>query len=227
MRTLLTLSMLLLLAAALAACSDGDGQDPPAPSPDAETLGDDPDDTGEAEDDGEVAVDGEADPGDDGEPSDDAEAGDADAGDESDIGASETEGEGIESGEETEEGTLVARIDSGGLPFELSASAEEGQVCAHFIAGEGEDERCDWPVDPDEGLVAEVLTVDGMQSVFAVVSDDVATVEVVGVADSTTELEVLDVGDDARVAGAPPVDAEAVTVIALDDSGDEVARVDL
>ena len=224
MRTLLTMTMLLLLVA-LAACSDGDGQDTLEPPPDAETPGDDRDDAGEAEDGA-----GDTDAGDTGE-ADDADAGDeaddADAGDESEVGASETEGEGIESGEETEGGTLVARIDSGGLPFELSASAEEGQVCAHFIAGEGEDERCDWPVDPDEGLVAEVLTVDGMQSVFAVVSDDVATVEVVGVADSTTELEVLDVGDDTRVAGAPPVDAEAVTVIALDDSGDEVARVDL
>ena len=207
MRTLLTISMLPVLAA-LAACSDGDGQDTLEPPPGAEAPGDDPDDAGEAENDNGQA--------------------DADhAGDESDVGASETEGEGIESGEETEEGTLVARIDSGGLPFELSASAEDGQVCAHFVAGEGEDERCDWPTDPDEGLVAEVLTVDGMQSVFAVVSDDVATVEVVGVAGGTTELEVLDVGDDARVAGAPPVDAEAVAIIALDDSGGEVAHVDL
>ena len=224
MRTLLTMTMLLLLVA-LAACSDGDGQDTLEPPPDAETPGDDRDDAGEAEDGA-----GDTDAGDTGE-ADDADAGDeaddADAGDESEVGASETEGEGIESGEETEGGTLVARIDSGGLPFELSASADDGQVCAHFIAGQGEDERCDWPAEPDEGLVAEVLTVDGMQSVFAVVSDDVATVEVVGVTDSTTELEALDVGDGTRVAGAPPVDAEAVAVIAFDDSGDEVARVDL
>lgn len=205
MRALLTI--LLLSLAALAACSSGDESDvaelPPWEG--ATTTPSDGDDSGEDA--------GERSPGD----GPDAE----------EVGASETDGDGLEAGGETDGGTLLARIDSGGLPFELSASAEDGQVCATFVAGEGQDESCEWPADPEDGLAADLLTVDGMQAVLAVVGEDVDAVEVVGATDGRVALELLDVGDGARVAGGPPPDAHAVAVLALDAGGDEIARVDL
>ena len=148
--------------------------------------------------------------------------------DEPEIGAGDADEDAAgQPGDQTADGTLVERIESGGLPYELSATADDDSVCVTFVAGQGEDEICEWPVEPDDGLEADVITVDAVQTVVAVVGPAVDSVDVVGQVDGRRTLEPVEVDGGARVAGGAAPDAHAVAVIALDEDGSELARVDL